>query len=213
MSAFLRQAFEACAAYAMPHRPIATTIAHQLMRRDELAEKRNHTPFVTITNLTESRGRQHRNTARDAIRELETLGFIKIYPARLEGGKKAVWSYRFRVVWSKVRMYFGCHPVLSMSGDNPDPGVSKAAEWDKQRKEREKRIRDQAAARAADEVEAGESPATAARNLAENIGAIGPRESPQPAASQPGRDNEAPDPEERRRKLRELRDQLGGRRR
>lgn len=99
----------AVAAHALPHRHLAARVAHDLGENIRLAERRQVTAYLTHTNLAARRGRQHRNTSRIILRELESLGLVKSY-----GFRKGL-GVRFVVRWSNVFQYAAAHQCGAMS--------------------------------------------------------------------------------------------------
>jgi len=99
----------AVVAHALPHRHLAARIAHDLGDNIRLAERRQVTPYLTHTNLAARRGRQHRNTSRMILRELDALNLVKCY-----GFRKGL-GVRFVVRWSNVFQYAATHNCGAMS--------------------------------------------------------------------------------------------------
>ena len=101
--------FTAVAAHALAHRPMAARVAGDLAANEQLAERKQVCAWLTHTNLAARRGRQHRNTSRDILRELQELGLVKYWAWRYSTG------IRFTIRWKAVFDYAKRHNVGAMS--------------------------------------------------------------------------------------------------
>lgn len=93
----LAATFAEVAIRALPHRRLAGRIVRDLAENIRRTfYKGNRHPFFTHCELAKRRGRQHRNTSREIVKELDDLGIINAYAWRYGRG------CRFSVNWSTV---------------------------------------------------------------------------------------------------------------